>query len=165
MTGIAMLFGGFASAYIVLRGVPSWESIHLPNLVWGNILMLVAGSVTFEWARRAVKRDSMSAVRQWLGVTAILGLAFVAGQVEVWRQMSAAGLFLASSIHSSFFYVLSGIHAIHILGGLIGLGFVIFKAWTDRLSSLSYEPLRLVATYWHFMAGIWLLLLLLLVLA
>jgi len=165
MTGIAMLFGGFASAYIVLRGVPSWQSIHLPFLVWGNISMLAASSVTIELARRGVKRDSMPALRQWLGVTAILGLAFVAGQVEVWRQMSAAGLFLASSLHSSFFYVLSGIHAVHILGGLIALGVVTYKAWSDQLSSRSFEPLRLCATYWHFMAGIWLLLLLLLVLA
>ena len=165
MTGIAMLFAGLSSAYIVLRGVPTWENIHLPSLVWSNTLVLIASSVTFDQARRAVKRNSQAALRQWLGLTAILGVVFVAGQIEVWRQMNAAGVYLATTLHSSFFYVLSGIHAVHILGGLIGLTVVATKAWSGRLSSTSFEPLRLCATYWHFMGGIWLYLLLLLVLA
>ena len=165
MTGIAMLFAGLSSAYIVLRGVPSWENIPLPSLVWGKTLILVVSSVTFEMARRSVKRNRIAALKQWLGVTAILGIAFVAGQIEAWRQLSAARYHLISTMHSSFFYVLSGIHAVHILGGLIGLTVVIVKTWYGRLSSLSFEPLRMCATYWHFMAGVWLYLLLLLVLA
>ena len=160
-----MLFAGLSSAYIVLRGVPSWENIHLPSLVWGNTLILVASSVTFELARRAVKSDGKSAVRGWLAITAILGIAFVAGQIQVWRQLNASGIYLSSTLHSSFFYVLSGIHAVHILGGLAGLTMVTIKAWSGRLSSMSFEPLRLCATYWHFMGGVWLYLLLLLVLA
>lgn len=164
LTGIAMLFAGFSSAFIVLRGVPSWEGIQLPWLVWGNTLILLASSGTLELSRRAVKAGS-PAFRQWLAVTGILGVTFVAGQIQLWRQMTASGMDLASTIHSSFFYVMSGIHALHILGGLIGLALVIAKAYSGRLSSTSFEPLRLCATYWHFMAGVWLYLLLLLVLA
>jgi cytochrome c oxidase subunit 3 len=165
MTGIAMLFAGLTSAYVVLRGVPTWEHLQLPPLVWVNTLVLMASSLTLELARRAVKADSTSALRQWLGITAILGIAFVSGQIVLWRQMTANGLLLTSTLHSSFFYVLSGIHAVHILGGLIALATVSVKAWSDRLSSISFEPLRLCATYWHFMGGVWLYLLLLLVFA
>jgi len=165
LTGIGMLFGGFASAYIVLRGVPAWESVHLPSLVWVNTAILLFSSVTFEWARRAVKRSQLPALRQWLALTGILGIVFVAGQIEVWRKLSAAGLYLASNLHGSFFYVLSGMHAVHILGGRLALSFVVRKAWSDKFNLQSFEPLRLCATYWHFMGGIWILLLLLLVLA
>jgi cytochrome c oxidase subunit 3 len=165
LTGIGMLFAGFSSAYIVLRGVPTWENIQIPSLIWGNTLILVMSSVTFELARRAVKSDNTPALRRWLGLTAALGLAFVAGQIQVWRELNASGVYLATTLHSSFFYLLSGIHAVHILGGLIGLTLVSIKAWSGRLSSASFEPLRLCATYWHFMGGVWLYLLLLLVMA
>jgi len=163
LTGIGMLFGGFASAYIVLRGVPSWESVHLPSLVWANTALLLISSVTLEKARRAVRKDNIRALRQWLMVTGIIGIVFVAGQVEVWRKLSAAGTYLSGNLHGSFFYVLSGMHAVHILGGLIALSLVIRKAWAGLLNSGSFEPVRLCATYWHFMGGVWLFLLLLLV--
>jgi cytochrome c oxidase subunit 3 len=165
LTGVGMLFAGFSSAFVVLRGVPSWESIHLPSLVWSNTLVLIASSVAIEFARRAVKQNMGGALRRWLGITVGLGIIFVAGQIQVWRLMNAAGLYLASSVHSSFFYVLSSIHAVHILGGLIALTLVSYKAWSNKLSSTSFEPLRLCATYWHFMGGVWVFLLLLLVLA
>jgi len=165
MTGVGMLFAGLTSAYIVLRGVPTWEHLQLPPMVWVNTLILLASSLTFDLARRAVKTDSMPIVRVWLGVTAVLGVVFVCGQILLWRQMTASGLLLTSTLHSSFFYVLSGVHAVHILGGLIGLSWVSVQAWSGRFSSISFEPLRLCANYWHFMGGVWLYLLLLLVFA
>jgi cytochrome c oxidase subunit 3 len=165
MTGIAMLFAGLTSAYVVLRGVPTWEHLRLPSQVWINTLILLASSLTLELARRSDKADKAAALRQWLGITAILGIAFVSGQILLWREMTASGVLLTSTLHSSFFYVLSGIHAVHILGGLIALAMVSVKAWSGRLSSISFEPLRLCATYWHFMGGVWLYLILLLVFA
>jgi len=163
MTGIAMLFAGLTSAYIVLRGVPTWDKIPLPPQVWVNTLILMASSLTLEMARRSVKADKVAALRQWLGITAVLGIAFVSGQVVLWREMTSSGVLLTSTLHSSFFYVLSGIHAVHILGGLVALALVSVKAWSGRLSSIGFEPLRLCATYWHFMGGVWLYLILLLV--
>jgi cytochrome c oxidase subunit 3 len=165
MTGIAMLFAGLTSAYIVLRGVPTWEKIPLPPQVWVNTLILLASSLTLELARRSVKADKVAALRQWLVITAVLGIAFVSGQILLWREMTASGVLLSSTLHSSFFYVLSGIHALHILGGLTALAMVSVKAWSGKLSSISFEPLRLCATYWHFMGGVWLYLILLLVFA
>ena len=165
MTGIARLFAGLTSAYVVLRGVPTWEKIPLPPQVWLNTLILVASSFTLELARRSIKADRIGALKLWLGGTAILGVAFVSGQILLWRELTASGILLNSTLHTSFFYVLSGIHAVHILGGLIALATVSVKAWSGRLSSISFEPLRLCATYWHFMGGVWLYLILLLVFA
>jgi cytochrome c oxidase subunit 3 len=162
MAGIAMLFAGFTSAYIVLRGVPSWEHIPLPPLVWANALVLVASSVTLELSRRAVKAGMTQALKMWLATSTALGLVFVLGQFQAWRQMTASGFGMASTLHISFFYVFSGVHAVHILGGLIGMSIVLVHFYRGRLSATNFDSLRLLAKYWHFMGGIWLYLLLLL---
>jgi len=162
MTGIAMLFAGFTSAYIVLRGVPSWEHIELPPLVWANLAILLASSATLELSRRAVKSGMAPAMRNWLTISGVLGLTFLVGQIVAWRQMTASGLGMSSTLHISFFYVFSGVHAVHIIGGLIGLAVVLVKAYLGRLSASNYDSLRLLTKYWHFMGGIWLYLLLLL---
>ena len=143
IAGIAMLFAGFTSAYIVLRGVPSWEHIPLPPLVWANAVILLASSVALELSRRAVKANMVSAMRTWLGISGVLGLTFVLSQIEAWRQMTASGFGLSSTLHMSFFYVFSGVHAVHILGGLIGLAIVLVKAYLGRLSATNFLLLLL----------------------
>ena len=110
----------------------------------------------------AVKASNAEALRKWLTVCGVLGLTFLAGQIVAWRQMTASGLGMSSTLHISFFYVFSGVHAVHILGGVVGLGVVLFKAYLGRLSASNYDSLRLLTKYWHFMGGIWLYLLLLL---
>jgi cytochrome c oxidase subunit 3 len=165
LTGIMMLFAGLTSAYIVLRGDPGWQNITLPRILWVNTAVLVAGSIAIEFARGTLKKNHPAAANQWLVVAGGLGVAFLAGQVFAWRQLVNAGVFLPSTLHSSFFYLLTGIHGIHLLGGIGGLGFVLGKAWKGRLTVFSHEPLRLCATYWHFMDALWIYLFLLLLLA
>src|SRR5688572_26200595 len=165
LTAVTMLFAGLSSAYIVLRGVPSWQNITLPAMVWVNTLLLLASSVSIELARAAVRKNSQSGVRQWLGITGALGALFVIGQLLVWRQLVDAGVYLATNLHSSFFFVLTGAHAIHLVGGLIGLGVVVRSAFALRLTPARHEPLRVWALYWHYMDIVWVYLFLLLLLA
>jgi cytochrome c oxidase subunit 3 len=165
LTGIVMLFAGLTSAYIVLRGVPSWQNIEMPGLLWFNTIVLVASSFTIDLARRAVSHNRISVMQKWLIASGLLGLAFIAGQLVAWQQLVNAGVYLPSTLHSSFFYVLTGIHGIHLLGGIVGLGYVLRLAVRSRLTIFNSEPLRLCATYWHFMDGLWLYLFILLVLA
>jgi cytochrome c oxidase subunit 3 len=160
-----MLFAGLSSAYIVLRGVPEWQNITVPPLAWANTMVLLASSIAIEFARSAARKDQLAAVKQWLGVSGILGFAFLAGQVLVWRQLVKAGVYLATTLHSSFFYVLTGAHALHLAGGLIGLIVVLQRAYTNRVTASNYEPLRVWALYWHFMDVIWIYCFLLLILA
>jgi cytochrome c oxidase subunit 3 len=165
LTAIIMLFAGLSSAYIVLRGLPQWQNITLPRIVWANTLVLLASSVALEFARQAVRRNQPALVRQWMAISGILGVGFLAGQVLAWRQLVAAGVYLSTTIHSSFFYVLTGVHALHLLGGLVGLGMVLQKAFANRLSATNHEPLKVCALYWHFMDVVWIYCFLLLLVA
>src|SRR5262245_51368232 len=162
LAGVTMLFAGLTSAYIVLSGVPTWQDLVLPPLLWLNTLILIASSVALEFARRAVRRDRLSEMKRWLALSGLLGFAFLAGQFIVWRQLVGAGVYLPSSLHSSFFYVLTSIHGVHLLGGLVGLAFVLQNAFRGQLVSERHEPLKLCALYWHFMDAVWIWLFLLL---
>src|SRR5881394_3745438 len=107
LTAVTMLFAGLSSAYIVLRGVPEWQNITMPRLLWANTLILFASSVAIEFARSAVRKNKTDGVKQWLAVSGILGVGFLVGQLAVWRQLVHAGVYLATTLHSSFFYILT----------------------------------------------------------
>ncbi len=165
LTGITMLFAGLTSAYIVLRGVPAWQNIQLPSLLWPNTIVLVLSSITIELARRAVRRNRLESMNRWLAFTAVLGVAFVVGQLAAWWQLVNAGVFLPSTLQSGFFYILTGLHAIHITGGVVALGIVLGKALRKQLNAFNQQPIRLCATYWHAMDGLWIYLFVLLLLS
>jgi cytochrome c oxidase subunit III len=165
LTAVTMLFAGLSSAYFVLHGLPQWQNITVPPLVWANTVVLFASSVALEFARSAVRKDQLGAVKQWLAVSGALGSAFLAGQVLVWRQLVNAGVYLSTTLHSSFFYVLTGAHALHLAGGMIGLMVVLQRAFTNRVTATNHESLRVFALYWHFMDVVWIYCFLLLLLA
>ena len=165
LTGIIMLFAGLTSAYIVLRGVPAWQNIQLPSLLWPNTIVLLLSSVTIELARRAVCKNRLGSMNRWLGATTVLGALFVIGQLAAWRQLVSAGVYLPSTLQSGFFYILTGLHGIHITGGIIALGLVQSRALRNRLNAFNQQPIRLCATYWHFMDGLWIYLFVLLLLS
>ncbi len=142
----AMLFAAFTAAYLIRRTAADWQSLPLPALVWVNTTVLLVSSVALEVARR-------SRSEAWLGGALFLGAAFVVGQVIMWSQMSSAGVFLSSHPHNAFLYVLSGVHALHVLGGIGGLIHGLLRRTNLALSSL----------YWHFVDVVWLYLVLVLV--
>ncbi|HSU89610.1 MAG TPA: cytochrome c oxidase subunit 3 [Terriglobia bacterium] len=165
LTAIIMLFAGLSSAYIVLRGVPAWQNIQLPSLLWTNTAVLLLSSLAIELSRRAILRSDLPSMRRWLSVGGVLGLAFLAGQLAAWRQLVNAGVYLPSTLQSSFFYILTGLHGLHLMGGVVALSIVLVMAFKNRLSALRYEPLKLCSTYWHVMDALWVWLFLLLLLS
>jgi cytochrome c oxidase subunit 3 len=165
LTAVIMLFAGLSSAYIVLRGVPAWQNIQLPWLLWPNTAILLLSSIAIDISRRAIRRNDFQSMKRWLAVGGILGLAFLIGQLAAWRQLVNAGVYVPSTLQSGFFYILTGLHGVHLLGGVIALAFVLAKALKNRLTALNYEPLRLCAMYWHVMDGLWVYLFLLLLLS
>ena len=163
---ITMTFAAFTSALIVRQGSAlDWRHFTLPSILYGNTILLLASSVTLEVARRRVAsfmgglKSQVESPARWLYATLVLGLFFVAGQYAAWLQLKAEGFYLATNPNSSFFYVLTAAHALHVLGGLGGMIYVIRK-----LSKLRLRRSTLDATsyYWHFMDALWLYLLLLL---
>ena len=158
---ITMLFIGFTSAYIARRASAGWGGeLTPPPLLWVNSLLLLASSVTVEGARRRLRRWEPGVVA-WLGITGALGLLFVAGQVAVWRSLVAHGVLLAASAHNSFFYLLTGLHVVHLLGALVWFLVVLTKAHRLRYTP-GQDGLGLFATFWHFLGGLWVYLFLLL---
>lgn len=154
---VIMLFAGFTSAYLVRRTAADWVPIYSPPILWVNTALLILSSVGLEVAESARKAGRLR-VRGWLLASAALGLAFIVGQILAWRQLSASGIFLPTSPHSSFFYMLTGVHAVHVLGGIAGILYVLGREWHLRSAGSAASPMALVATYWHFVTGVWLFL-------
>src|SRR5207244_2391178 len=121
LTAIFMLFAGLSSAYIVLRGVPSWQNIELPSMLWPNTAILLLSSLAIEFSKRAIRRSDFQSMKRWLAIGGTLGLAFLVGQLAAWRQLVNAGVYLPSTLQSSFFYILTGLHGLHLLGGIVAL--------------------------------------------
>lgn len=163
---ITMSFAALTSAMIVRQGTAlDWRHIALPSILYLNTIALLASSITLEAARRKVAAYSrgietrISIPMLWLLATLTFGLLFVAGQSIAWLQLRAEGLYLASNPNSSFFYLFTGVHAAHVLGGLMALVYVTSKL---RRGVLRRSTFAAAAQYWHFMGALWLYLLLLL---
>jgi cytochrome c oxidase subunit 3 len=163
---ITMTFAAFTSALIVRKGASlDWRHFTLPSILYFNTVLLLASSVTLEVARSRVAlfmggvKNQVKSPARWLHITLSLGLLFVVGQYVAWLQLSAEGVFLATNPSSSFFYVLTAAHALHVLGGLGGIIYVMRKL---NKSVLRRSTLDAASRYWHFMDALWLYLLLLL---
>jgi cytochrome c oxidase subunit 3 len=118
-----------------------------------------------ECSKRALRGNRISAMKRWLVITGILGTGFLLAQIAAWQQLVRAGVYIPSTLHSGFFYVLTGVHGLHLLGGIVAMAVVLGKAFRHRLTLASHEPLSLCAVYWHFMDGLWVYLAILLTLS
>ena len=155
---VVMLFAAFTSVYIVRRSASDWTPIELPRILWANTAVLAASSVALERGRRASRRKTVSA-RHGVSAAAGLGLLFLVGQVTAWRELAARGVYLPTSPHSSFVYILTGAHGVHVVAGLVLL--ICTAAWmqTVRAEADRAAVARLFtasATFWHFLAALWL---------
>lgn len=152
---ITILFAAFTSTFLVRRGGSGWQSGPLPPLLWGTTAMILASSAVMEWAKVRGRRGSPDGLRVGLAATLGLGAAFLAGQIAVWRQLAAAGIYLATNPHSSFFYLLTGAHGLHLAGGVAALGYALWKAGGAGTPAEALDVAEPVATYWHFLTGLW----------
>lgn len=159
---LSMLFAGFTSAYLVRRAGADWQLISTPPILWLNTGLLLSSSITMELARASMRRWRTDALRRWLLATTLLGLAFLIGQLFAWRELAAQGIYVPTSPHSSFFYMLTGVHGVHLLGGILALCYMLSRVWRSSWMPAEPNALNLCATYWHFVDGLWLYLFLLL---
>jgi cytochrome c oxidase subunit 3 len=162
LVSILMFFMALASAFIILRqGSDAWVTVHLPRVLWVNTLILLASSFTLEAARRRLSRSDPSGFRKFWLITTGLGFLFVGGQLFAWRQLVAQGVYIASNQASSFFYIFTGAHAVHLLGGVAALLYVSFRKFDQKRISLRTAA-EIASYYWHFMDSLWVFLLALL---
>jgi cytochrome c oxidase subunit III len=167
LASIAMMFTSLSSAYIVRSATANdWFPLAIPRAMFASTVMILISSVTIELARRKLKQSFQDAYSRYLLLTALFGFGFLASQLIAWRQLAAQGIYVASHPHSSFFYLLTGAHAVHLLGGLLALGFLWLRSQRqlDEPGAVAKRQgsADAVTIYWHFMDGLWIYLFLLL---
>ena len=169
LAAITMLFAAFTSAMVVRKGISNdWVPTALPRILWLNTAVLLSSSLTLELSRRSLSTGGPGAgfsargFTRWLYVTLALGLCFIAGQLIAWRELASRGVYLATNPSSSFFYLLTATHGVHLLGGIAALGYVVLRAGRIALAPGRRTLVDLTALYWHFMDGLWIYILLLL---
>jgi len=155
---ILMMFAGLTSAYIVKRSQASWLMIEIPMMFWYSTATILASSVTVQLALKALKKREMINYRRLLAVTAVLGVLFIVLQIVGFRQFAAQDIRLVgagSNASYSFLLAISGLHGIHVLGGVVALVVIAIRALNSSTRSYSSVPLEIAATYWHFVDALW----------
>ena len=165
VASVSMLFTALSSAYIVrAASAPDWQALSMPRILWVSTALIFLSSVTFEASRRSLRRSFASSYTRLLSLTGLLGLGFLTLQLIAWRQLAGQGIYLASNPHSSFFYLLTAVHGLHLLVGLLALFFLLLrivrKGGADAEKQIAVTDG--VAVYWHFMDFLWIYLFVLL---
>lgn len=155
---VGCLFALFISAYFMRMDMADWRPLPTPKLLWFNTGVLVLSSVALQGAQSAAQHGRMDGVRAGLLAGGVLAVAFLAGQVLAWQQLSAGGYFLATNPANAFFYLITGMHGLHVLGGLLALARATIKAWRSSAVDQVCLSVELCATYWHFLLLVWLVL-------
>jgi cytochrome c oxidase subunit 3 len=161
IVAILMFFMALASAFLIRKGSGGWVPVHIPALLWVNTAILLASSATLEMARKRLAKSDVSGFRKLWQVTTILGVLFLVGQLVAWRILAGQGIYLATNPASSFFYIFTGAHALHLLGGVCALLYVAWRNF-DQASLSRGVASEVASYYWHFMDALWLFLLALL---
>jgi cytochrome c oxidase subunit 3 len=151
-------FGLFMISYYTRSRFPDWEMLKDPGILWINTGLLVLASVALQVASNAARRDAVGALRLALLAGGLLTLAFVAGQWMAWEQLSAAGLYARNNPANAFFYLFTGLHALHLLGGMWFLSQAGFRMRRPENRDRVRRSVALCATYWHYLLLVWLLL-------
>lgn len=167
IASISMFFTALSSAYIVrAASATDWQPITMPRILWLSTALIVLSSFTIETAKRKLKSLLAGEYMKWLLLTGILGVGFLSSQLWAWQQLRHQGVFLSSNPHSSFFYLLTATHGVHLLGGLLALLYLLFRTRqkADDVVAVAKRQARAdaVGIYWHFMDGLWIYLFLLL---
>lgn len=166
MAAILMMFTALTSAYIVRSASANdWQPLKMPRILLLSTVLILISSGTLETARRKLK-VAANAHRRWLLLTAALGLGFLVSQLLAWRQLVQQGVYVSSNPHSSFFYLLTATHGVHLLGGLVALAYLSLRTRARQENELAVVKRQgaadAVTLYWHFMDVLWLYLFVLL---
>ena len=152
---IIMMFAGLTSAFIVKKEQPGWTKFEIPRAFWYSTALILVSSLTMQMTLKAFKERQMKQYRQLITVTSLLGLLFIALQWVGFTHIWKTGVTLRGSGAGQFLYVIAGLHALHVLGGVIALIIFFFKAFNIRIRTYDSVPLEIMSTYWHFVDILW----------
>jgi cytochrome c oxidase subunit 3 len=156
---VGSLFALFISAYSMRMSMVDWRALPVPKLLWFNTGVLITSSIALQWAYMAARRNDMDGVIIGLLAGAASAVIFLVGQLLAWQQLKVAGYFVASNPANSFFYLITAVHGLHLMGGLVALGRTTAKVWRGAKMIQVRLSVELCAIYWHFLLLVWLVLL------
>jgi len=153
------LFTLIISAYSMRMNMADWRALPVPKLLWFNTGVLVLSSLALQWAHLAARRNDLEGVIVGMLAGGVSALVFLVGQLLAWQQLRVAGYFVASNPANSFFYLITAVHGLHLMGGLVALGRTTSKVWRGAKAAEVQLSVELCAIYWHFLLLVWLVLL------
>jgi cytochrome c oxidase subunit 3 len=155
MVTVVMIFAGLTSAYIVRQSEGNWLDYDLPSIFWLTTAIAVASSLTLHWAYYSAKKDNFVNLRVGMILTVLLGVAFLVGQWYSWVAMVDRQVFFVGNPSGSFLYVFTGLHAAHLISGVIFLIIVLISTFRLKVHSRAMVAMEMATTYWHFLGGLW----------
>jgi cytochrome c oxidase subunit 3 len=161
---VTSLFGLFAVVYNMRAEFPDWRPLPDPTLLWLNTGLLILGSITLQRARSVSEKPNLNSLKWSLTTSSLLTIGFLFGQIIAWRQLASSGYFFTTNPANAFFYLLTGLHGLHLLGGLWFLGRANLKIWGNveiySIEEIAHLRLsvQLCSFYWHYLLLIWLIL-------
>lgn len=161
---VVMIFASMTSAYIVRQAEGNWLEFDLPEILWYTSGVIVLSSITLHWAYLAAKKDSLDQVKVALGITLMLALVFLVGQWYSWVALVDRDVYFVGNPSGSFLYIFTGLHALHLISGVIFLIIVLISSLRYEVHSRKMAQMEMCVTYWHFLGGLWLYLFLFLLL-
>ncbi|MCZ2476116.1 cytochrome c oxidase subunit 3 [Aquirufa ecclesiirivi] len=163
IVSIIMLFAAFTSAYLVRKAEGNWVEFQLPDLFWISSVVLLLSSASMHFALLAAKKDQFNALRISISITFVLGLLFLVLQYFGWVQLVEMNVYFVGNPSGSFVYVLSGLHGLHLISGLIVLIVALVAAFRMKINAKALTQIKICSTYWHFLDALWIYLFLFLV--
>ena len=155
ISSIIMMFAGLTSAYIVRQAQGNWVLYELPGIFWVSTVAIAISSITMHLGVRAFKNRAMPRFRGLITATLILGVVFAVCQYAGFQQLYASNIRIDGNPSGSFLFIIAGLHLLHIIGGIIALLIVFFRAFRTRVKVYNATGLEVVATYWHFVDVFW----------
>lgn len=168
LMAVLMTFGGLIGAYVMTatNGTLEWKPFNLPFQIWVSTFLILASSATYHISNKKLKENQQKSAKNWLLATTILGAAFISSQMLVWLELARRGVYVSSNPYAGFFYILTAVHAVHVLGGIVALGYIVLRTWRETSNEMELLHRQtfsnVIGWYWHFMDGLWIALVLLL---
>jgi len=156
IASVVMIFASLTSAYIVRQSDGNWMLFDLPDLFWITSVIIMVSSGTMHWAYLMAKKDDLQGTKIAISITMVLGLAFLVGQFMAWGELVKRNVYFVGNPSGSFVYVISGLHGMHIIGGIVFLLIVLVAAFRYKVHAKSLSQIEMCATYWHFLDVLWL---------
>ena len=158
LVSIAMMFAGLTSGYIVRRETGTWMKFDLPFTFWISTAIIILSSITMNWCIQLIRKNSLKTLANAVLITLLLGIGFGVFQFISWYVLISKNIYFTgteSNASASYLYVICALHLCHIIGGLMGLSVIYIKSLRRKYSADNHLGIKLCATYWHFLDGLW----------